>query len=213
MSLPSAFESDHAIGNLFCCCLADPSSAEHSDEFFQRSRPLFATIARRVARPFGGSPADDIEDQVQEVGLRLTMCAPTIARRRFAEPAAAQAYVSTVALNLFRDTWKGRLARKRAAKLLPLREADGQAVTGQIASIEYRILVNQLAERFDSARDRRVFLLHFLFGCTAAEIATLPEIGLRPKGVETLLARLAAESRRYVQEPPSLRRHAGGYQA
>ena len=84
---------------------------------------------------------------------------------------------------------------------------------GEVAGIEYRILVNQLAERFGSARDRRVFLLHYLCGCTAAEIATLPGIGLRPKGVETLLARLAAESRRYVQEPAAVRRRTGGYQA
>ncbi len=208
MSLPSALQSDHAIGNLFCSTLADPHSAERYDEFYQRSRPLFAAIARRVARPFGGSAADDIEDQIQEVGLRLTISAPTIARRRFAEPAAAQAYVSAVAWNLFRDTWKGRTARKRAVKLMPLREADGQALNGQMASVEHRILVNQLAARFGSARDRQVFRLHFLFGCTAAEIASLPGIGLRAKGVETLLSRLAAESRRYVQEPAGVRRHA-----
>lgn len=200
MSLPSTLEPDHPIGSLFCQCLAEPDSAQYYQEFYQRSRPLFASIARRVARQFGGGPADDIEDQVQEVGLRLTVQAATIARRRFAEPAAAQAYVSTLAMNLCRDTWKSRLARKRAVKLMPLREADGQAVTGQLASTEYRILVNQLADRFDSARDRRVFQLYFLYGYTAAEIANMPDIGLRAKGVETLLTRLGTEVRRSAQD-------------
>jgi RNA polymerase sigma factor (sigma-70 family) len=195
-------EPEHPIGRLFCRCLAEPQQERDQAEFYERSRPLFLSIATRVARRYGGAPADDIEDQMQDVRLRLSTQTATIARRQLDEPAAAQAYVAAVARNVVRDTWKSRKAHKRAVQLLPLFEADGQSGCGQLADTEFRILVNQLAMRFGSARDRRVFLLYFQFGYTASEIAAHPGIGLRVKGVESLLSRLSAESRAYVQGFP-----------
>jgi len=197
-----AGEPEHPIGCLFCRCMAAPQGEHDQIEFYERSRPLFINIATRVARRHGGAPAADIEDQVQDVRLRLSMQASTIARRNLDEPAAAQAYVAAVARNVVRDTWKSRKAQKRAVQLLPLLEADGHSGARPLADTEFDILVNQLAARFGSARDRRVFLLYFRLGYTASEIAAQPGIGLRVKGVESLLSRLSAESRSYVQGFP-----------
>ena len=196
--------ADEDLHRLFRTCAERGSRDAACEEFFRRSRPLFARIARRVAAQHGHAGDSEIDDQVQEVALKFCSSARSLAARLPAEPAAAQAYISIVAANVCRDWWKLRHSSKRSAA----RTCDLEGIADRVADArapdpEKIALINAFESLLElSVRDRIVFNLRHREGYTGEEIASISAIGLTAKGVDSLLARLAEKARRKMLGGP-----------
>jgi RNA polymerase sigma-70 factor (ECF subfamily) len=179
-------------------------------EFIRRFQPLIAKVVMRIGRQWGESSPQVIDELVQETYLKLYSD-----RARFVEKFAAThedavfGYIKVFTANLVHDYFKALRSKKRggAAKIETLEspEAERQltpAVTSsyeaerQIMFREIDTCLRKLGAGAMGGRDRRIFWLYYRVGLSATAIATLPNIGLTTKGVESTLLRLT----RYVRE-------------
>ena len=169
-------------------------------EFVRRFHRLIATVALRVARRWGDSSPQVVDDLIQETYLKLCAANFRILRSfKSQHPDAFYGYLKVVTANLVHDQFKAAHSGKRGSGTSEV------AVDPQIASeggasaksSERRILLQQvdallskLAAGRHLERDRRVFWLYYRVGLTANAIASLPAIGLSTKGVESTILRL-----------------------
>jgi RNA polymerase sigma factor (sigma-70 family) len=169
-------------------------------EFVRRFHRLIATVALRVARRWGDSSPQVVDDLIQETYLKLCAANFRILRSfKSQHPDAFYGYLKVVTANLVHDQFKAAHSGKRGSGTIEV------AVDPQIASeggasaksSERGILLQQvdallskLAAGRHLERDRRVFWLYYRVGLTANAIASLPAIGLSTKGVESTILRL-----------------------
>jgi len=170
------------------------------EEFVRRFHRLIATVALRVARRWGDSSRQVVDDLVQETYLKLCADNFHILRSfKSQHPDAFYGYVKVVTANLVHDHFKAAHSGKRGSGMVEC-AADAQITSEAGASAkssERSILLQQvdgllsrLAEGRHLERDRRVFWLYYRVGLTANAIASLPAIGLSTKGVESTILRL-----------------------
>jgi RNA polymerase sigma-70 factor (ECF subfamily) len=170
------------------------------EEFVRRFHRLIATVALRVARRWGDSSRQVVDDLVQETYLKLCADNFHILRSfKSQHPDAFYGYVKVVTANLVHDHFKAAHSGKRGSGMVDC-AADAQITSEAGASAkssERGILLQQvdrllsrLAEGRHLERDRRVFWLYYRVGLTAHAIASLPAIGLSTKGVESTILRL-----------------------
>jgi RNA polymerase sigma-70 factor (ECF subfamily) len=169
-------------------------------EFVRRFHRLIATVALRVAKRWGDSSPQVVDDLIQETYLKLCAANFRILRSfKSQHPDAFYGYLKVVTANLVHDQFKAAHSGKRGSGTIEV------AVDPQIASeggasaksSERGILLQQvdallskLAAGRHLERDRRVFWLYYRVGLTANAIASLPAIGLSTKGVESTILRL-----------------------
>jgi RNA polymerase sigma-70 factor (ECF subfamily) len=175
------------------------------EEFIRRFHRPIATVVLRVARRWGVSSPQLIDDLVQDTYLKL--CANDFRLLRSFKahhPDAFYGYLKVVAANLVHDHFKAAHSAKRGSGAAEVAEhpeitpAANFAATPTAAQItERQILLQQLdallrklAQGPHLERDCRVFWLYYRTGLTASAIAALPSIGLSTKGVESTLLRL-----------------------
>jgi RNA polymerase sigma factor (sigma-70 family) len=170
------------------------------EEFVRRFHRLIATVALRVAKRWGDSSPQVVDDLIQETYLKLCAANFRILRSfKSQHPDAFYGYLKVVTANLVHDQFKAAHSGKRGSGTIEV------AVDPQIASeggasaksSERGILLQQvdallskLAAGRHLERDRRVFWLYYRVGLTANAIASLPAIGLSTKGVESTILRL-----------------------
>jgi RNA polymerase sigma-70 factor (ECF subfamily) len=174
-------------------------------EFVRRFHRLIATVALRVARRWGLSSPQIIDDLVQETYLKL--CADNFSMLRSFKsnhPDAFYGYLKVVTANLVHDHFKAARSSKRGSGAVEV-EADAQIRSrddsvGRASAVncsDREILLREVDDTLGRlaagphlTRDRKVFWLYYRVGLTANAIAALPSIGLSTKGVESSILRL-----------------------
>jgi RNA polymerase sigma-70 factor (ECF subfamily) len=174
------------------------------NEFIRRLNPVIARSVIRVSTRYGLSDKFLIDDLVQETYLKI--CAKECKLLRTFTPQHPDAifgFVKVVAANVAQDFFKSRLAVRRApeAKADSVEEgaaaASPESAKGTLNTTERSVLLEQIDRKLSAVvppeelqRARTVFWLYYRSGFTASAIASLPELDLTTKGVESLLLRL-----------------------
>jgi RNA polymerase sigma-70 factor (ECF subfamily) len=170
------------------------------EEFVRRFHRLIATVALRVARRWGDSSSQAVDDLIQETYLKLCAGNFRILRSfKSQHPDAFYGYLKVVTANLVHDRFKAAHSDKRGSGTVevaadPQITSDASATTKSsergILLQQVDALLSRLAAGRHLERDRRVFWLYYRVGLTANAIASLPAIGLSTKGVESTILRL-----------------------
>jgi RNA polymerase sigma-70 factor (ECF subfamily) len=178
-------------------------------EFVRRFNPLIARVVFRVARQWGETSPQVVDDLIQDTYLKL--CADRV---RFLEnftparPDAIYGYLKVFTANLAHDRFKESRSRKRGGMTSTTSiepERTGLALRDERsteASLERKVLIQQIDACLkvvcsgpNLERDRKIFWLYFRSGLAASAIAQLPSVGLTTKGVESTLLRLTRQIR------------------
>jgi RNA polymerase sigma-70 factor (ECF subfamily) len=179
-------------------------------EFVRRFQPLIARVTLRVARQWGDSSPQVIDDLVQEVYLKL--CSDNLRLLRSfksSHEGAIYGYIKVFTANLVHDHFKASCAQKRGGSA-ETGSLDSDALAKGVtrkepedATLERKLLLGQVATCLkavssgpNAKRDCRIFWLYYRIGLSASAIAALPTIGLSIKGVESTILRLTRAVRR-----------------
>ena len=173
-------------------------------EFVRRFHRLIATVVLRIARQWGETSHQTIDDLIQETYLKL--CADKgrlLGTFKSRHEGAIFGYIKIFTANLVHDHFKSVYSKKRGGRNLSISPRNGElefisgCSTAPVSILERSVLLRQVdaclravAWGRDADRDRKIFWLYYRTGLTARAIASLPTIGLSTKGVESVLSRL-----------------------
>ena len=182
-------------------------------EFVRRFHPLIASVVVRVARQWGESSAQVVDDLIQETYLKL--CADRLRLlQNFAstDENSIYRYIKVVTANLSQDHFKASRSLKRGGGVVVV-SSDNELPNATLPaspaeSSDRRVLIREVdacirtvTRGTHGERDRQVFWLYYRVGLTASAIAALPAIELSVKGVESILHRLTTEIREKLVLP------------
>lgn len=181
---------------------------EDWDAFVRCFQHLIAATVTKTVRFLTGASIEMVEDLVQETYVRFSANRAQILRTFVPTHAdAVFGFVKTVAMSVATDHARRQGALKRAAsRTASIEDISPEFVSlQQGAGVEREILLAEIAARVDkctqgpnAARDRAIFWLHFRDGMTAKSIATIPAIGLKEKGIESVILRIVRYLRQVV---------------
>lgn len=193
MSLPSI-----PIPELLRLC-AESDDPAVWEEFIRRFHPLIALTALRVCRQWREYSAQAADDLVQEVYVKLCANGRCLLREFQSEyPDSFCGYLKTLTGNHVHDHFKAMYSAKRGSgRGEDSLDAAGAVAEDRRAHTEQKVLLReieacleQVSPGTDGKRDRLIFRLYYRHGLTAQQIASVPEIGLTTKGVESVILRL-----------------------
>src|SRR5262245_40215761 len=194
------------------------------DEFMRRFHPHIARVVLRVARRWGVSSPQLIDEWVQETYLKLCADNFSVLRKfKSQHEDAFYGYLKVVTANCVHDICKAAHSAKRdfgapqvehdpeimATADSSKAPAAAQIIERQILLQEFDALLGKLAQGPNLERDRRVFWLYYRTGLTASAIAILPSIGLTTKGVESTIFRLTRLLRDEMTEGKAFKKTEG----
>jgi RNA polymerase sigma-70 factor, ECF subfamily len=202
--------SQISVNELAQVCAISADAAEW-EEFLRRTTPLASLVVSRVARLWVSVPAPAIvDDIVQEVYLKL--CEQERRILREFTPRGEDSFLGLlriVAGSVANDYFRRLCTAKRGGNVvitgLTWDFAPGADTNGGAKGVQNLVLFSQLDQVLREAsdevseRDRNLFWLYYLQGLTAAEIASLPGMGLSAKGVESALRRICGWLRHQVE--------------
>lgn len=202
------------VAELIGACTGGEAAAWQ--EFIRRFHRIIAITASRVARRWGESSPEVVDDLIQDTYLKLCAESGRVLRHFQSEhPDAIFGFLKVVTANVVNDHFKGLHTAKRGGSQTaePIEEAEPAERTEDAAGLtatERGLLLDEVdaclraeAPPETRERDRTIFWLYYRQGLTAKEIADLPTIGLSLKGVESTLHRLTQLVRaRLVEEHP-----------
>ncbi len=180
---------------------------------FRRFHRIIAITALRVARRWGETSPQVIDDLAQDTYLKLCANGARVLREFHCDhPDAIFGFLRVVTANVATDHFKALHAGKRGGPQTaePLEDTEPvkrvEAPAG--LSIAERALfmdkvdgcLREMAPPETRQRDQSIFWLYYRQGLTAREIAELPSIGLSLKGVESTLHRLTQLVRTHLVE-------------
>jgi RNA polymerase sigma-70 factor, ECF subfamily len=186
-------------------------------EFVHRFHPVISTVVLRAVRNCGGAAPSLRDDLVQETYLKL--CADNCRLLRNFQSHHAGAifgFLKVVTSNVVLDHFKAAHAAKRGGGGVtasledhePKEERFQESLAGNSASIEQTILLHEIdrclarnVSPSELTRSRRIFWLYYRCGLSARAIASLSEINLTTKGVESILFRLNRAVRTALAPP------------
>jgi RNA polymerase sigma-70 factor (ECF subfamily) len=217
--------SSLSLTEIVCLC-ADGGSDEAWQEFLSRvGRPISLTILRTASR-WGQPSRSLVEDLLQVTYLKLWEGGCRLLRDfAIQRPDAILGYLKKTAANATHDYFKHRCSQTSGGDEphVSTTEVDPEAADqahGSEQRIAYEILLNEIDEylkRCSAApvqeRDRMIFWLYFRQGMSTKEIASLPTIGLGPKGVGSVIERLKEGIRRHILGIPSASDHGAGVES
>ena len=201
--------SSHPANRLAKLC-AYSAEAREWEEFARLTIPVVGLAARRLGAVWGDRSTATATEIVQEVFLRLCEDERRILRE-FEDRGEdsilklLRIITATVGTDHFRrlraDKRGGSVSAvsyRRHAAGNDLEDADAVRaleMLGLYAQLDglLRLFPNKV-----SARDRRLFWLHFKHGMTAEAISSIPAMGLSASGVESALIRLSRLLRKTV---------------
>lgn len=172
------------------------------EEFVARTRRLVSAVVFRVARRWGESRSEVLEDLVQETYLHLYANDRRVLREfRPQSDDAVFAFIKVVAGNVTHDHFRAMNAVKRgaeritnsdeefsvrSAESLPTHSgnAEQQVLLGEIESCLEQVLCEP-----DAQKSKTIFWLYYRQGWSASAIAEIPAFGLSTKGVESVIHR------------------------
>ncbi len=207
--------------DLVCRCARSRDDEAWREFGCRFERPISLTVIR-TASLWGGATRRDIEDLVQETYLKLWQdrCRHL---RDFAirHPTAILGYVKTIAANVTHDYFKSRRSEKGGGNKPHVSTSDvdpeaGNDVHGSEGRIAFEIVLKEVDEYLssstgpDAERDRMIFWLYFRQGMSTREMASLPTIGLKAKGVGAVIERLKHCVREQILQSVRIKAMAGG---
>jgi RNA polymerase sigma-70 factor, ECF subfamily len=181
-----------------CAKNSDPAAWE---EFRQRFDRLIGIVVLRACRERGEKSLDIVQDLRQEIYVKLLAnnCS-LLARFKPQHPTAFLGYLKVVTANVVYDYLRSQRASIRDVdSTVELDEANqvqssghghAELVENEIFFKEVDSLLRQRGTGPDEEKERTIFWLHFRHGLTCKEIASLPAMGLKMKGVESVIHRL-----------------------
>ena len=198
------------------CC--QPANEPAWAEFIRRFQPLVAKIVLRTARRWNATSPPLLDDLVQETYVKL--CANDCRLLRgfeFRSPDSFYGFLKVLTSNVVHDHFKAGLAAKRGAGV-EAHSLDGDSSEGQLPNAnpghrnlvdaERMILLREIDQQLvqllppeDLQRSRLIFWLYYRSGMSANAIASLPQIDLTTKGVESLLFRLTQQVKSILSRP------------
>jgi RNA polymerase sigma-70 factor (ECF subfamily) len=182
-------------------------------EFVRRFQPLIAGVVVRMARRWGETSPDVLDDLIQEAYLKLCTDRQSMLDKFHPKhPDAIFGYIKVCTANLVHDHFKAVHAKKRGGAIVNSGDGDQEAnwasSTSDVKSIERAVLIGQIDACLRNAesgpnveRDRRIFWLYYRTGLPASAIAALPTVALTTKGVESTLLRLTRQVRERLAPP------------
>jgi RNA polymerase sigma-70 factor (ECF subfamily) len=179
------------VADLLRAC-TEGGNADAWREFVARYHRVIASTILKSCRKWGTTTPALIDDLIQETYVKLCNSHYRVLREfELRHPEALHGLLKTVSFSVVQDHFRASIANKRGAGHKTV-AFDEQTRDDTISDIERDILLRQIGERLadESSRDRTIFWLHFRQGMTARAIAEIQTIGLGPKGVEAVLARL-----------------------
>lgn len=181
-------------------------------EFIRRFNPLISAIAIRVARKWGVSSPQVVDDLIQETYLKL--CADRASLLKGFDPAYPQSiygFIKVFAANVVHDHFRALRTKKRGAEVTTELTVEIESVvesrspTSNASSIELAVLFGEIDTFLQNTeagpkgeRDRRIFWLYYRTGLTSAAISATAGIELNTKGVESTLLRLTRRVRLHM---------------
>jgi RNA polymerase sigma-70 factor (ECF subfamily) len=188
---------------------ADRENAQAWQEFVRRFQPVICHTVQRILRGiFQSAESGAVDDLVQEVFLKLA--GPTLERFDERRGVPAEAYIRTIASHVVRDWLKAARSHKRGFGAQPAILESVQDLPQQnnrgLASLDHHLFMAEIEEHVRAImieqnrpeRDRTIFWLYYRNGLTASEIASIPQMRLSSKGVESLIARLTVAIRNRI---------------
>jgi RNA polymerase sigma factor (sigma-70 family) len=201
---------------LFQLCADHLDGDEYWAEFVRRYNPVLARAVYHAYQRFAhAEPLSQtaIADTLQEIYLRLLKddCQTL---RRFAgqTEAEAQSFLAQTAIHIVADQLRRARALKRPQKVIRLddllQDSDeqqrGRARPGHTPSVIAEYELTELLHRtFTSEHGRRdilLFLLHFVEGVSARELAESGICDLKPSSISTVLHRMREELRKILAD-------------
>lgn len=207
--------------DLFVACLR--GGDEHAwAEFLSRFQPLVLGVVIKIANHWGENSPQIVEELLQETYLKL--CADReaiLGSFQPTHPDSVFGYLKVFAANMARDHFKSLHAKKRGGALRI--ESESASATDQCSDVgadrhqvERAVLVSEIETIFkelvvgqNAERDKRIFWLYYRSGLTANSIASISQIGLTVKGVESTLQRLTSLLRERVCGPLTVNLNSG----
>ena len=207
--------------DLFIACLR--GGDEHAwAEFLRRFQPLVLGVVIKIANHWGENSPQIIEELLQETYLKL--CADREAILGSFQPIHADSvfgYLKVFAANLARDHFKSVHAKKRGGAVQV--DSDSALAIDQCSDVgsdrhqvERAVLISEIETIFkelvvgqNAERDKQIFWLYYRSGLTANSIASISQIGLTVKGVESTLQRLTSLLRERVCGPLTINLKSG----
>jgi RNA polymerase sigma-70 factor, ECF subfamily len=193
----SAFSDEKLVK----ACVGSDNEAAWT-EFIRRYQLLIARVVLRTARHWEEPQRFRIDDLVQDTYAKLCAddCA-ILSRFQSRHQGSIYGLLKFVAASVVHDYYKSQRAIKRdSSQTDELSDFDGMdppATNGSVHSMERRLQlleIDQAITRVCSPknleRNRMIFWLHHRNGMTSKEIASIPDLGLDIKGVETTLLRM-----------------------
>jgi RNA polymerase sigma-70 factor, ECF subfamily len=194
--------------DLTLACL-EGSEREAWTEFIRRFNPLISAMVLRVARKWGASSPQVLDDLIQETYLKL--CADRVSfLRRFdpTSPNAVYGFLKVFTANVVHDHFRALRTKKRGAEITTELTAELESVVESKSSVsnqrsmELTVLFGEIDTFLRNTetgptgeRDRRIFWLYYRVGLTSAAIADTAGICLNTKGVESTILRLTRRVR------------------
>jgi len=176
-------------------------------EFVRRFHPLIATVVLKTARNYGELAPTLHDDLIQETYLKLCANDSRLLRNfRSRHSGAIFGFLKVVTANVVHDYFKASHAAKRGGRGGTAGLEEEQASQAQVressgcnsSRIEQTILVQEIDRCLkrtispaEFPRCRRIFWLYYRCGLSARAIASLPDINLTTKGVESTIFRLS----------------------
>jgi RNA polymerase sigma-70 factor (ECF subfamily) len=168
-------------------------------------RTTIAATIIKLLRRFRPADAEDVDELIQEVYLRLCANDFRVFRTcRATHPKQLFALVQAVAATTTLDFYRGQRAQSRGGKVefVPL-TVEHHSPLNAPHDIERNVLITQIehilgriGEGNDpgvNERNRQIFWLYYRHGYSAKDIAAVPSIGLSRAGVESVVYRLLAQ--------------------
>lgn len=210
--------SSISIEELLRLCSAGGNSGAW-EEFVRRFHRLIATVVLRMCVRHGTYDNETVDDLIQETYLKLCADDARLLRGFTAQhPGAFLGYVKVIAANVARDHFRSTLAQKRGLpQIVQTTDVSNHSIErgrGSTSDIERQTLIDEIQRSLDSCaegphreRNRTIFWLYYRVGLSASAIATLPDIRLTTKGVESILLRLTNQlrSKLVAERVPRLR--------
>jgi RNA polymerase sigma-70 factor (ECF subfamily) len=191
-----------SLKDVVCLC-AGPSNDEVWEEFVSRVGESITLTIMRTASLWGEPSRALVQDLVQVTYLKLWEDNCRLLRDFAIQyPEAILGYLKKTAANATHDHFKHGHSQSSGGDKPHVSTSDvnpeaGKEVHGSQEKITFGVLVNEIDDHLkrsltgpDQERDRMIFWLYFRQGMSTKEIASLPIIGLGPKGVSSVVERL-----------------------
>lgn len=179
---------------------------EDCERFIALAQPVIASAILRVLSRWKSVDRHRVDDLVQETFAKLyERNASALRNVRCDGSPMLAAWLRTVAASVALDFLRSRAAQKHGSGREDRNVEDpGLSLPSSedtFAAVDRTLLIERIDRCLQpqSARDRSIFWLYYRQGFTARDIAEIPAVGMKIKGVETTIFRITRAVRDCVR--------------